>query len=114
MRRRRLPRTGETDRTLAVMIWTAPSEKDSATANPPFVNAMDTAMRVSARPHPGCTLQDLPERQVHERLKDITALRSRERERVAAGRLRAVEKNDKLWPGRCFPFGVSRTDWLRR
>jgi hypothetical protein len=45
---------------------------DFVLANPPFnVNAVDTAMRVSARPHSEGTPQDLPERQDHERLKDM-------------------------------------------
>ena len=44
---------------------------DFVLANPPFnVNAVDTAMRASARRHPQGTPQDLPERQDHERLKD--------------------------------------------
>jgi type I restriction enzyme M protein len=52
-------------------------------ANPPFnVNAVDTAMRVSADRHSEGKPQDLPERQDHERLKD------------------SVE------PGRRFPFGL--------
>jgi type I restriction enzyme M protein len=60
-------------------------------ANPPFnVNAVDTAMRVSARRYPEGTPQDLPERQDRERLKDMVG------------------------PGRRFPFGLSRTDNARR
>jgi type I restriction enzyme M protein len=60
---------------------------DFVLANPPFnVNAVDTAKRVSARRHHEGTPQDLPERQDHERLKDM------------------VE------PGRRFPFGLPRTD----
>ncbi|MCE9609136.1 MAG: type I restriction-modification system subunit M [Chthoniobacter sp.] len=60
---------------------------DFVLANPPFnVNAVDTAMRVSACRHPEGTPQDLPERQDHERLKDMVG------------------------PGRRFPFGLPRTD----
>ena len=45
---------------------------DSALANPPFnVNAVETAMCVSARRYHEGTPQDLPERQDHERLKDM-------------------------------------------
>ena len=56
-------------------------------ANPPFnVNAVDTAMSVSARRHPESTPQDLPERQDHERLEDMVG------------------------PDRRFPFGLPRTD----
>ncbi len=41
---------------------------DFVLANPPFnVNAVETAMRVSARRHSEATPQDLPERQDHER-----------------------------------------------
>ena len=63
---------------------------DLVPANPPFNPApcgtVDTAMCVSAcRPSEG-QLQDLPERQDHERLKDMVG------------------------PGRRFPFGVPRTD----
>ena len=60
---------------------------DFVLANPPFnVNAVDTAMRVSARRHSEGTPQDLPERQDHERLKDMVG------------------------PARRFPFGLPRTD----
>src|ERR1035441_9333199 len=60
---------------------------DLVPANPPFnVNAVDTAMRASARRHPEGTRQDLPERQDHERLKDMVG------------------------PGLHFPFGLPRTD----
>ena len=50
------------------------------------VNTVDTAMRVSACSHPEGTLQDLPARQDHERLKDMVG------------------------PARCLPFGLPRTD----
>ena len=60
---------------------------DFVLANPPFnVNAVDTAMRVSARRHSEGTPQDLPARQDHERLKDMVG------------------------PARRFPFGLPRTD----
>lgn len=60
---------------------------DFVLANPPFnVNAVDTAMRVSARRHTEGTPQDLPARQDHERLKDMVG------------------------PGRRFSFGLPRTD----
>ncbi len=52
--------------------YSAPGRFDFVLANPPFnVNAVDTAMRVSARRHPEGTPQDLPERQDHERLNDM-------------------------------------------
>lgn len=50
------------------------------------VNAADTAMRVSAHRDPEGKPKDLPERQDHERLKDIVG------------------------PGRRFPFGLPRSD----
>jgi type I restriction enzyme M protein len=93
------------------MIWIAPSEKDTdnaalekrlwdaadphdatgrfdfVLANPPFnLNAVDTAMRASARRHSEGTPQDLPARQDHERLKD------------------------QVGSNRRFAFGMPRTD----
>ena len=63
----------------------ATSGFDFVLANPPFnVNAVDTAMRMSARPHAASAPQDLPARQDHERLKDMPG------------------------PGRRFPFGLPR------
>ena len=47
---------------------------DFVLANPRFnVNPMDTEMRVSVRRHPAGTLQVLPERRDHERLKTPSA-----------------------------------------
>ena len=60
---------------------------DFVLPNPPFIaNAVDTAMRVSARRQPEGSPQDLPARQDHERLKDIVRANRR------------------------FPFGLPRTD----
>ena len=60
---------------------------DFVLANPPFnVNTVDTVMRVSARRQPAGPPHDLPERQDHERLKDMVG------------------------PGRRFPFGLPRSD----
>jgi type I restriction enzyme M protein len=90
------------------MIWIAPSEKDTDSyyddphdatgrfdfvlANPPFnVNAVDTAMRLSARRHPEGTPQDLPEMQDHEQLKHMVGF-------------------DANGTTRRFPFGPPRTD----